>query len=98
MSGLFEAYSSKVQISRTTPDTDWEPGFKNNSKSSQIYDLATYLKKTLAPTESGSVRGGLFQKAATHIPKPEAGLNYYQFVSESSCSITFRPSSLCHSR
>jgi hypothetical protein len=48
--------------------------------------------------ESGSGREGLFQKAAAQIPKPEKALNYYQFASEISCSITLRPSSLFHSR
>ena len=62
------------------------------------YDLATYLEKILVTKESGSGRGGLFQKAVAQIPKPETMLNYYQFVSESSCSITFRPSSLFQSR
>jgi hypothetical protein len=62
------------------------------------YDLATYLEKILVTKESGSGRGGLFQKAAAQIPKPETVFNYYQFVSESSCSITFRPSSLFQSR
>jgi hypothetical protein len=54
--------------------------------------------KILVMKESGSGREGLFQKAAAQIPKPEKALNYYQFASEISCSITLRPSSLFHSR
>ena len=62
------------------------------------YDLAVYLKKILVTKESGSGRGNLLQNAAAQILKQETVLNYYQFASEISCSITFRPSSLFHSR